>query len=474
MNKPERLHPIYIFYMMVRNWHYLIVPIIVALLKGRWDKWVWMLVIWLGVYGFYVVFKWLNTKYWIQNHEIRYQEGNIKSQKIYIPLKQIQAVEIERKFWQRFFGVVTVKIETSSSSEAEMLLPTITRQKADQLKQALLKNLSKGNDSYLKGYQITSKQLLQTALTSGKWGYFLAVAIPITLKLDDLFDVDMGRWLIEWIWHTKLTPSQLVDFIWIGLLAFPIAWLGSVMITWFHYGNFHLYRDDQNMYIEKGLIHQEKLTIPIRRIQAVKLEENGLQQLFGLATIKIFVAGLGIEEKKGQVVLFPLIKKEKQKEFFGCFLPEFLPLMEMSIHPSPCRSRYYRLAITFALLIIFQGVFCFWFIKWAWFSLLAITCFLLYQWKCFKDEKCGSGLSGLVLVKRVYTKETYYIPYQAIQARTKFQHILTRELKLARLIIFLASGKVVRSGYLEQIDVERLLLLCKTQIKRSSKRIKDL
>lgn len=64
--------------------------------------------------------------------------------------------------------------------------------------------------------------------------------------------------------------------------------------------------------ISRGIIEKHQVTIPLRKIQAIKIKENIIRQLFGFVTVSIVSAGGGDREKEegALTILFPMIHKK--------------------------------------------------------------------------------------------------------------------------------------------------------------------
>lgn len=68
--------------------------------------------------------------------------------------------------------------------------------------------------------------------------------------------------------------------------------------------------------ISRGIIEKHQVTIPLRKIQAIKIKENIIRQLFGFATVSIVSAGGGGDPEKAEgasTILFPMIHKKASR-----------------------------------------------------------------------------------------------------------------------------------------------------------------
>ncbi|UOK58231.1 PH domain-containing protein [Bacillus sp. OVS6] len=74
-------------------------------------------------------------------------------------------------------------------------------------------------------------------------------------------------------------------------LAFFIAWILSIIGVCLKFANFTVMKKEQDLVISRGLFEKHQLTIPLERIQAMKISENLIRQPFGYATVHIVSAG---------------------------------------------------------------------------------------------------------------------------------------------------------------------------------------
>ena len=74
--------------------------------------------------------------------------------------------------------------------------------------------------------------------------------------------------------------------------------------------------------ITRGLLEKKKITIPLSRIQGLRIVENPLRQLIGYATVIVDSAGGSIAEKDEKIRLLPLIKKDQITPILVQIFPE--------------------------------------------------------------------------------------------------------------------------------------------------------
>jgi len=86
------------------------------------------------------------------------------------------------------------------------------------------------------------------------------------------------------------------------------AWVLAVLGTALTHAGFTLSRsaDGEYLYIKRVLLKRYESTVPLARIQAVRVLEGVLRQPFGLAAIRVDSAGFA-EERGVSIILFPLL-----------------------------------------------------------------------------------------------------------------------------------------------------------------------
>ncbi len=114
----------------------------------------------------------------------------------------------------------------------------------------------------------------------------------------------------EWMYE------EISGFIKFGLLivaiavflGFVLVWGISVAMTFLAYYGFTVSLEKEDIVITRGLLEKKRMTVPLNRVQSVRIIENPFRQLFGYAAVAIDSAGGGGAEG-AKINLFPLVKK---------------------------------------------------------------------------------------------------------------------------------------------------------------------
>ena len=97
----------------------------------------------------------------------------------------------------------------------------------------------------------------------------------------------------------------------------------------------------------RGLLGKQSATIPVNRIQAVRIVEGFWRMLIGYCTLQVEVAGIG-PANTNQRMLFPLLKTDRAEALIRRALPE-LPWPTEPLLPIPQRvhRRYLTLPLEY-------------------------------------------------------------------------------------------------------------------------------
>jgi len=118
--------------------------------------------------------------------------------------------------------------------------------------------------------------------------------------------------------------------------------LGALRLT-----RFTLTRDGDVLRNSRGLLGKQSATIPVNRIQAVRIVEGFWRMLIGYCILQVEVAGIG-PANTNQRMLFPLLKTERAEAFIRRALPELPwptePLLQI---PQRVHRRYLTLPLEY-------------------------------------------------------------------------------------------------------------------------------
>lgn len=425
MFEKRRLHPISVVYVILKRLKEIIFPFIgLILLGGKPTDWglytilgVSLLLVIILISGF---LHWNYFTFYVVEKELRIEYGVFVKKKRYIPFERIQSLDLTEGIFHRPFRLVKVKIETAGGMEAEGELTAISKIVAEDLKRYIVqkKNEQMESDEVIENlepiqqeiYRITNKQLAILASTSGGVGVIISAIFAFLSQFEDLIPYNRIYDHIQQFITSGLALISIMIF-----FVFVFLWILSLFITLLKYANFTLSKTKDDLIITRGLIEKKQITIPLQRIQAVKITESMLRQPFNLVSVSLISAGGSLNDVEAASVLaVPLFKKKDLPILLNEVVPEYEWIEQLT--PPPKRSvwRYMiknswiALPVIGALIYFFQG--------WGMLSLLLLL--ILPSWGYWNYRSAGYCISGkqLSLSFRQFHKTTFIMKRNRIQA----------------------------------------------------------
>lgn len=119
-------------------------------------------------------------------------------------------------------------------------------------------------------------------------------------------------------------------------LGFVLAWLIALIGSVLKYANFTVRKVGDELVITRGLLEKKQLTIPLHRIQALRINENPVRQAIGYASVYLESAGGSLKDAdSSKVMLLPIIKRNRIREKIETGLNDY-QLTDMFV-PAPKR-----------------------------------------------------------------------------------------------------------------------------------------
>src|SRR5690625_7606567 len=110
------------------------------------------------------------------------------------------------------------------------------------------------------------------------------------------------------------------------MIVLLVLWIFSIAGTIIKYGNFTIIKKEEELFITRGLLEKKELTIPLKRIQAIRIEESIIRQPFGYVTVHAEVAGGSMDNREGTPVLFRILTTRGVGGFLHSLSPGYRPV----------------------------------------------------------------------------------------------------------------------------------------------------
>jgi putative membrane protein len=451
MSSEKRLHPVAMLVGAIRTLRRwvsgLVFPGVVLLVSQGFSLWTVTLFL-LGLlvvaalaalWGF---LSWRATTYTVTGNSFRLRQGVFQKNERTIPLEHVQSVDIVQGIIQRAFGVVEVRIETAGggASEPDASLAALERDAAQTLRREIEGSRRESSEETIGPTvlrRLSTRDLLLAGATSGQIGVAFSVLAIGFQFLDNFFPEDFVRRLVE-----TLAPNWLMVVLILVPAGLLLAWLLAIAGTVLAYSGFTLSREGDFLYIKRGLLERREATIPLSRIQAVRISEGLLRQPFGLASLRVESAGYG-EDAGVSTTLFPLLPRKEVEELLAGAAPEFAgapavePLPRRSLRRYVFRATFLYLIFAFAAALVSYLVFQ---SALGLFGLFLIPPAAAYGWLCYRDAGWAFQEDRLIVRHRSLGRKTAIAPRGHLQSRGMVSSPFQRRVRLATFLAEVASG----------------------------------
>lgn len=457
MFEPRRQHPVAAISNVLKIVREMIVPIIIFLLVGRGGD--MSMAAYLSVLSLFVLIMliwgiadWMFYRFRIEDDELRIEYGIFVKKKLYIPRHRIQVIDVTAGPIQRLFGLVSLQVQTAGESKPEAEISAITRDIAERIRTELMPEEAEpdlvdetveNKTRYLASRRISRKHLLIAATTSGSFGVVLSILGTIFAQVDHVIDESEMQQFLE---QAAQTGTQFLIYAIITMVV--LAWLLALLGTLIRFAGFTVHKKKDELVIQRGLFERKTMTIPYKRIQAVRIVEGVLRQPFGYATLYVESAGFG-DEGGQSTVLFPLIHRSKIQDFISEMVPEYNDAAEL-IKPPPRAITRYIIKTSIPVLIV-AGIIAY-FIFQSYFPLLLAIIGVIWGVLRFRDARIGTTDKTLVMRFRRLARTTAFIKRYRIQAADASSSPIQRRRDLISVTATVASGSSGTSFTVDELE----------------------
>ena len=457
-----KLHPISTIINFLKGLKELIIPVAIILLSRFFNKseelnfWTDLFpILIIGVPVIYIlisgIIKWWTFIYWFESDELRVEYGLFIKKKRYIPFERIQSLNYKEGIFHQLFGLVQVMVETAGSTNGKPEVElTAIRKDAAKLIELQMNNSKKqkrnndigsnNQDSEFVSettnsivHKMSNKDLLVLATTSNSIGVVLAGVAAVLGQFSEYIPYDLI--FKELRVFVQFGVLLIFFVIVVGLL---LAWLLSIALTFLSYYNFSVIKESEKLIVTRGLLEKKKVTIPLNRVQAIKIVENPLRQLFGYASVIIESAGGAIGEKEKKLTLFPLIKKKQLEPILEDLIPHFVLHINVKRPPKKAKTFFYRAHFIWLIPVI--TLCSYFYYPYGLFSILLILPIILLGIWQFKTTGYAITDNQLTIVYRTISRVTFLVEKKRIQVVVRKQSYFQKRKKIASIQATVMSG----------------------------------
>jgi putative membrane protein len=421
--------------------------------------------------------QWLAFRYRLDDDELSIDSGVFSRRRRVIPLARIQNIDLEQGFLDRLVGVAALRMETASGGrETEAALEVLSLGTARKLQAELgRRRATAQNGGASDGVgstasagvgssgsagvhpiappprrtllRLSTTELVLAGATSNEAGLIAAAAATGLEVVDDLGSLDrLGGWVASTLprWAEAGVVGAAGVFLVLALAFAILGWLVSIVAHVVRYHGFTLSREGDDLRREYGLFSRHHSTVPLERVQAVRLEESLLRRPLGLAALKIETAGAGPGQRRrgagqGAEAYVPIARRAD----IPALIQQVFPDAEVDgepfrpVAPVSRRRGFVRLALP--LLAAMAGSALLLDVRWA-----ALGLLLWPAWLFARAQYRARGwarVPGYTLARSgVLTLVTWVVPERKIQTLHVRASPFQRRVDVATLLIDTAAG----------------------------------
>ena len=507
--EPRRLHPFTMLFAALRLARQLIFPAAVGGLSradgdpGRMVGWVVAILALPAIV--IATLRYLTFRYRVSSDELVIDSGVLQRQHRVIPLANVQNIDLRESALQRALGVVEMRVETAGSgSGAEASLEVLGLADATALREELLARrrllraatqreadpapgVAQGAGTVragAEGIEVPAELLVRLdtarlALAGATANEAGLIAAGIAAGLQFVDDVGLERVIPIDTLIEQLAGSTVAGAIWLIVLSLGavlvLGWLVSIVGSVVGYHDFTLERAGGDLRKRYGLIGRRQTSVPLERVQGVRIEESLLRRPLSLAMLKIETASGSPREqgKRGAEAFVPIARASEVPGLVrGVFADLDLHGAELQgVHPASRRRGFLRHLFVAVMLLTAASIMSL--LRTGtvprslpvWMLVLGLAAYALATWQ---HRHRGWALLGDYVLARsgVLNRVTWLIPHAKIQTLHVVSTPFQRRHGLATLIIDTASGgRQGRVVDLEKGLAERLMM----ELARSSR-----
>lgn len=454
MSEKQRLHPAAIFSTLINTfkqliftigiWYFALDASLIYFVAGTCAI--------ILVALLFSILSWYKYTYRVEDEELRIEYGIFVRKKRYISKNRIQSIDLTQSVVHRIFKLAKVNIETAGSGTGtEASLKAVKLPVGAALREEL-KTLQKTNlqqDEFIEeteqnqlSKKITTKRLFLAGTTSGSIGIIFIIMSVIFSDLDKFIPDDY----YENTFQTLISFSIIIITVLVIILLL-LLWLIGIAGTMIKYGNFTITKNKDELFITRGLLEKKQTTIPLKRIQAVGIDESILRQPFGYVSVYAEVAGGSI--KKGEdysTILFPIMKRTEIANFLNKFLPDYLSERNDLIALPKQAKKFYIVRSTI-ILIVAMITMLFFIPQFIWAPIILLLISLYVGLLRYKDAGFRINQDQLTLRFRNINRKTVILFHKRIQSFEKKQHLFQRKASVATVEASIVSTSGTGTHY---------------------------
>lgn len=323
---------------------------------------------WLVLLGFLVLLGivivnrllvWARTYICIEENAVVIERNTVNKKKNTISIRNISNINLEQNLFEMLIGTCKVKIDTNSRSTADSTDVKIVLKKADAewFKQEITrKMLAAGgypdpgaeNESYVAGSMTAAETDWAPGYRKEDENYDVRADFGDIIQ-HGIFSINIFSVLIvicgvtaavgavvKLMGNPDLMGSLLSAAAGIVVAAsFVFSAVWDTLKDFIRYYDFRARRRGDRIHIRYGLLKKMEYTIPVSKIQALKIRQSFIARICGRYMAEIVNVGMGDEKEERNSFLVLYCTRKQMKEQLQLLLPEYADAVDQETERTP-------------------------------------------------------------------------------------------------------------------------------------------
>lgn len=396
----------------------------------------------------------LTLRFRVKDGKLEVQDGLLYRRSRILGAERIQSASLLRNPFHRLAGLVEVRIETAGDLRTEGLLSALSVERANELLGELEEIRRQGRSRDEEEDAPPTEEILHevglleilghglSSMRAGVFGFLVLVAMEIARQTDPTLAAGLPE--------QAFNPAFVVGFV---FSAFAVGWLlalGGALLSLFR---FRLTLQEDLVRAEQGLLTRRRVELGLGRVHVLRIDEPFVRRRMGYGSIFLQTAGIAVgpEGVRAADANIPMIPRARLRELCALFLPGLSLDPWASTRPgappfSRAPIRVLLLGLLGASLQSFAaGLVALWLLgPWG----LLIACLLwplllLGAWLDWSWQTWAVDHHVLISRRGFWSRQTWILPREKVQSMVRIQDPFLRVLGLGRVVVRMASARVV-------------------------------
>ena len=212
-------------------------------------------------HGYFSAIKWYFKVYWIENNILHIKHGVFVKKESYLNKERVQNISTSSNIIYQMLGLMKLNIEVAGGgNEPEVMLAGIKEDEAKHLisllhkKETTVKEEIEEEESKTV-YQLTAKEVLAAAITSGRFGLVFSGLVLLYTKFDFVLPEGFTSKVEAYV-----MGNGVYKLIVIALILMAISWIISTAGYVLKYANFKIERKGKRFVSFKDYLKRKSLS----------------------------------------------------------------------------------------------------------------------------------------------------------------------------------------------------------------------